>query len=549
MLHNIPVIPVSYEGESQGGYWGRLANLNGLRLANMNHVIGIAHVWSHDTFTANGNEELKDLLCKSRTKQSMCTKLGEALIPKAFLHEEAVRFCPNCYAQDPYHRSWWGLKAVRSCPTHNVYLRSHCDKCRSEMSFEQLAIGRCKCGREIISMQNHSAHASFSELGKLIEGIVNKSHSVGNELQNLPSNISLHALLRLIYSLMLIPAKNAETLAKDLEGESLERGIINAVIWLGHWPSQFDQGMRTVFGRGYRGGRLNAKDRQNWKLISQLEDDDVRFVKDRFIQFSAAAYDQRLYEPVPLLEDDGPMTYSIAHIADNLGIKGNKVYSLCLEGGLSLVSGPSVDGKRVNAVSRRSLDELFKKLRNIDCDSNTFEVIGFKKASNAVVASGAALSEFFKMVADGEAIVHRKTGSATAINEYIFHFSSIARCISKATSNDKQYANTQAAYALCLSSSTLVRLIENCVINGKITLAGPVVSGKEIVRFHQQYFIAARVAQACNVTTKTITDILENSGFQKVFNNENREQIFSRDALKSSGIMGALNKLRQHKAS
>lgn len=65
------------------------------------------------------------------------------------------RWCPTCLAEHPYHRSWWDVTAVGSCPFHGVELVTRCD-CDKPMRHGEHPPAHCRVGhdlREVASRQ------------------------------------------------------------------------------------------------------------------------------------------------------------------------------------------------------------------------------------------------------------------------------------------------------------------------------------------------------------------------------------------------------------
>ncbi len=62
------------------------------------------------------------------------------------------KVCPECLAEEPYHRAVWDLRLVSACPRHEVRLIDCCQECGRHFGWQTSSIVRCACGADIRKM-------------------------------------------------------------------------------------------------------------------------------------------------------------------------------------------------------------------------------------------------------------------------------------------------------------------------------------------------------------------------------------------------------------
>lgn len=58
------------------------------------------------------------------------------------------RWCPECLKEAPYHRAWWDVVAITTCPTHKVELVTECG-CSKRATWQSFGVTHCRAGHDL----------------------------------------------------------------------------------------------------------------------------------------------------------------------------------------------------------------------------------------------------------------------------------------------------------------------------------------------------------------------------------------------------------------
>lgn len=58
------------------------------------------------------------------------------------------RWCPECLKEEPYHRGWWDVVAITSCPWHGVELVDDCGCCKKR-NWQSFGMTYCQVGHDL----------------------------------------------------------------------------------------------------------------------------------------------------------------------------------------------------------------------------------------------------------------------------------------------------------------------------------------------------------------------------------------------------------------
>lgn len=93
------------------------------------------------------------------------------VVPRAALRLTTAAICPACFAEDeePYGRSRWDLKLIRSCAQHRIALVDRCCGCGGDIDWMRLRFWKCRCGFDLRLSPQKAATAVEVDL---VEGAV-----------------------------------------------------------------------------------------------------------------------------------------------------------------------------------------------------------------------------------------------------------------------------------------------------------------------------------------------------------------------------------------
>jgi hypothetical protein len=113
------------------------------------------------------------------------TVLGETLDRRHFSCQ-TKRWCPHCLEEAPYHRVWWDLVPITTCPVHEVDLVDRCD-CDAPLRTVMNFVDQCRRGHSLKAVEAPKApEKSLAVDGYLLGRMLG---SGGKRIQHLDDTI------------------------------------------------------------------------------------------------------------------------------------------------------------------------------------------------------------------------------------------------------------------------------------------------------------------------------------------------------------------------
>ncbi|WP_341282092.1 TniQ family protein [Paenibacillus sp. FSL H8-0537] len=142
--------PERYHDESISSYLYRLARANYRPLGVLLASFGITRAeWLRNMISEDKLIHIADHLVQDKNilHQGTYFVYRELLDENSDLHllKNRMKFCPDCYREDAYHRMMWGLKPITICLQHGTRLIDACPSCEKPIEMEQFMCGFCKC--------------------------------------------------------------------------------------------------------------------------------------------------------------------------------------------------------------------------------------------------------------------------------------------------------------------------------------------------------------------------------------------------------------------
>lgn len=86
------------------------------------------------------------------------------------------RWCPECLKEEPYHRGWWDVVAITSCPRHAVELAVECG-CGKKRNWQSFGMTYCQAGHDLRKVQTcRLAPEEVVVDAYLVDRLVNPDH-------------------------------------------------------------------------------------------------------------------------------------------------------------------------------------------------------------------------------------------------------------------------------------------------------------------------------------------------------------------------------------
>jgi predicted RNA-binding Zn-ribbon protein involved in translation (DUF1610 family) len=263
--------PIHQAGESLRGYIRRLADAMSVYTVRELDVVlesGTGRLHEQDSETLGSLFDLQpsavDFMRYGKVPDKRLSFRGVPL-PSHFLVPTKVRICPECIAENSFHRQVWDLAFVHDCPLHKLPLLDHCPSCHHKISWEHTGLIACtSCGAEIErKKRQRSSAGDTSTLSRILSWIG------GMEGTERPRDVpavgkewSFPALMEFVVAMgraacvedgiALAPGRS---FADPNIGQFLTRGLEIA----DEWPQRFRNLIDRRLGRTERSGSMTVQ--------------------------------------------------------------------------------------------------------------------------------------------------------------------------------------------------------------------------------------------------------------------------------------------------
>lgn len=257
------ICPKPFNDESLAGYILRLTERNFYE--KISHIYIMSDLWETvKGRSSNGNLlsplkvnmnnlcELINCSIDNIQKLSFATSNVDYTYPFQFnnqpIHREAIhttktKICPNCLAEEAYHRKAWDLVPVTVCIKHKKILVDHCNSCKKEISWSRTKILECSCGQLLTEIPTRRVSIPETLISSLFYNKAPKrlSLSNGNPLINL-GFFDLYEVL-VFFSWFLKKSSNWKLrnkyIGKSLNNEEVHRLFSEVSVIFKKWPINF----------------------------------------------------------------------------------------------------------------------------------------------------------------------------------------------------------------------------------------------------------------------------------------------------------------------
>ncbi|MBW7474321.1 TniQ family protein [Paenibacillus oenotherae] len=135
--------PSKFPKESVSSFIFRLAIANHRPVSTFLSLFGIR--WANWLKNSFSNEQLRKIAERANINPSTLEDgLFHWFESDAYYLKNRVKFCPDCYRESAFHRTFWGLIPITTCLQHNSLLLDTCSNCDTPIKLEELMIGVCK---------------------------------------------------------------------------------------------------------------------------------------------------------------------------------------------------------------------------------------------------------------------------------------------------------------------------------------------------------------------------------------------------------------------
>jgi hypothetical protein len=119
---------------------GLVAELTGLTPFNLRMGIGIDRLAS--IIQCDPNVIRHSTITEVEAGHQMIR--GQRIVTKRDVDRKHRRYCPQCVSESGYHRFWFDLRFVTSCPEHGIELSKRCS-CGGNLGWSDVDIVKCRC--------------------------------------------------------------------------------------------------------------------------------------------------------------------------------------------------------------------------------------------------------------------------------------------------------------------------------------------------------------------------------------------------------------------
>lgn len=140
--------PDRYTDESTSSYLYRLSRANYRPIGVLLAFFGISRAeWLKNMFSDKQLSYIASHINKKSdlyqgTYHNFLNLMGHN--NDSHLLSNRMKYCPDCYRENAYHRTIWGLKPITICLRHASRLRDTCPNCQKPVVMDQFMNGFCK---------------------------------------------------------------------------------------------------------------------------------------------------------------------------------------------------------------------------------------------------------------------------------------------------------------------------------------------------------------------------------------------------------------------
>jgi len=232
--------PIPFKDEAPGSFLLRTTEYNGWKSPSS---LLIAHRYSYSN---NSTINLESIMCDQKkweevleslgitdnTAQVICyNRLGLShrgninllgvSIPwnKLRLHVPAI--CPQCIAQNQYHKKIWDFKLITACSIHKVRLVDSCPKCKEKINWNRKYVSRCKCGKKFEAFTSESCDVDTT---KYFESLIKNK-----DMTELNLLLSFHDAYEEFYSFTNTPINQSDLATLCIDSLKTPNKAIHAI--------------------------------------------------------------------------------------------------------------------------------------------------------------------------------------------------------------------------------------------------------------------------------------------------------------------------------
>jgi hypothetical protein len=223
---------------------------------------------------------------------------GVSVLGQQLRHEHVGgwwrRWCPHCLAEAPYHRVWWDIAFITTCPTHGVELTSDCG-CDQPLINGRQGMIRCTRNHDLTKVPVEPVSDEETLVDRyIIDRLLGQGQHPHELLDKTSLGQALHILERIGVS-----ALSEDSSVEEARAEVGVPQLLNAgFVALSDYPRSFDRFLDVLISRRsevdlkseikaygplrYWMGAQIAKDKR-CDLISELRQAITRHAKANFI--------------------------------------------------------------------------------------------------------------------------------------------------------------------------------------------------------------------------------------------------------------------------
>ena len=255
--------PSPKSDESLPGYLLRLTEANAYDspavILALSGVKNRKNLLSHASYIATGQAEItavahiinktsttiSDLVYKTDYSGPMKSiYIGAAVVHRSYIAADTPSVCPQCLAEDPYHRRLWDIAPYTACHKHTIQLCDVCHACSAQLSWARSAVARCRCGADLRLVRSPTVAEDELVVSRMVAECVDTGSVASHPL--IRDLASLRAILHMGYMLTKKrPWAETELRPGDTPILARHQEIVEAFSPFVHWPTNFRAFLRA----------------------------------------------------------------------------------------------------------------------------------------------------------------------------------------------------------------------------------------------------------------------------------------------------------------
>ena len=469
--------------------------------------------------------------------------LPQAYAARYIRNYSECQYCPECIAEEPYHRLIWSLVPVSICVMHGSILQSACPICGEPVAIHAIILKTCQsCGGNLARpmADNNGIPNNDIQIQAALQALINGDTSNFEGLADLPAQVIFRIIDGLRFALSSQPGiwhrfrrlKNFSPVRKGKKlPVTISMALYNtATAALLNWPDGFMQFLNSYVEPTMTGvpssdfpGLYTSWLQHRWKgkMFSAVQQAFDEYVI-QYYRPSIKIFTSTRYKPRPEFLEHLPYL-TMQQTAKTLGLSRSTVKRMLRFGLIRVCNAYENDQDDISPqlVEKSSIISLKQKIYSqcreppIDDNIAARTTIGLKQATQKLTSVGLDAANLLNLVAEGQltglilpesdlGTLHFWETDIHAMQNYVKH-------------KERWIHRTDVARELGVKPSTLSKWVSQGIIRPVATFANAQYFAPDTVpQFRETYIFSKEAAKILGVGELTVQKWARNGRLESV---------------------------------